>query len=151
MIQRTELVRENLIEEKFCNIIDKFNRVKLTNERPLYKLLNKKLKKCFDFTMDDKSKSYIISLCSSPGPVIIYLTYLQYWCFKHKVNHIDFTILLEQIFVDGIFSENDIHKVWIDCKIETTNNEIHNNLLAHENLLDNQHCMGSIRFENKNK
>lgn len=164
MIDKKELTSENLIEEKFCKVIQTLDHYPMNedqmkllmsllmaskempdglqealNEEFLWKMLNKRLEICFDFTMCDKSKFFLMNICKSAGNVVMYLTYLQWWCFKKEINHIDLDdIFCTRIFPNGFFKESDLQNIWDNCKIK--------NHKGSDNLLDYQDCMKSIRF-----
>lgn len=107
----------------------------------LYKVIEKSLKFRFDFKINDSR--LIIFLCAiarTPGAAIMYLAYLQFWCKKHNIREIDIEFLWKEIFPAGFPSEEDLHKLWTETKVNT------NGEGGSDNLLDYARAYQSILF-----
>ena len=84
----------------------------------LVQIAEKRLEHALTITMDKASIIFIImQSLGSPGFLIMYLYYLQYWCHEHEISHIDFETLNMKIFPMGYPSEQDLTDIWTSQKI----------------------------------
>ena len=116
-----------------------------SNEVPhLCQIINKKISSQFTYTMsDDRVVLFIALLTENPGPAMMYLWYLQYYCKKKKINDIDLTIFARDIFPRGFPSKKDLEKLWDKQKIDNENEGFS------DNLLDYRSAGQSIQIKNK--
>lgn len=128
----TELILKILLNPKLDKD-DEFNKELIENDL-LYAVLSKRLL-LFDYTMSIRAKITLSILCTSLGDVVMYLTYLQYYCFINKIKDIDINILIRRIFPLGSLNKDDLNELWHLQKTKDGNN-----------MLDNYNCMTSIRF-----
>lgn len=68
----------------------------------------------------------------SPGHIIMFVTYLQYWSHKYSKSFLDITIFCKHIFPWGLPSDVELTKLWDGQKTEGGN------------LLDHMECFHSI-------
>ena len=80
-------------------------------------------------------------LVATPAMAVIYLTYLQYWCFKHEVTTIDINTFCTRIFTSGFPSKEDCHILWNNCKVYNTES------FHPDNLIDYNEGLQSIKFK----
>lgn len=110
-------------------------------EKPfLFKIMEQRIKHCFTFVITDERA--LIVLCDwakSAGEAIMYLWYIQGWCFKHNVTEIDFDTLLSRVFPLGMFTQKDLDSAWDNQKVNTPNMES-------DNLVDYAMAGLSIQF-----
>jgi hypothetical protein len=162
MLDNSYTNRENAIEEviydflKDCNLVEMSNQVaelymliglmskdvKLsTEEKPfVFQVMEKRLENCFTFRFTDERALLAVSIwAESAGVSIIYLWYIQAWCFKNNVQEVDFETLGLRIFPNGIFSEKDLKSVWDNQKVK-------NNGMESDNLVDYTLAGLSIQF-----
>ena len=107
----------------------------------IHKLIDKRMDHIFTFKINDERLKVILALISSnPAEAIMFLTYLQYWCFKHNVREIDLNYFGLNIFPNGFPSTQDLSLLWKSIKLkDDEDNET--------NLLDCFHCLESIQFK----
>lgn len=118
--------------------------VKLPNDdKPfLFQIIEKRVPYCFTFKITDERAILAISMWArSAGVAILYLWYIQAWCFKNNVKEIDFETLGLRIFPLGIFSEKDLKSVW-------DNQKVHKKGMESDNLIDYGVAGLSIQFLN---
>jgi hypothetical protein len=165
MLDNSYKNRENAIEEviydflKDCELVKMSNEVselymliglmskdvKLsTEEKPfVFQIMEKRVEHCFTFKFTDERALLAISIwAESAGVGIIYLWYIQAWCFKNDVREVDFETLGLRIFPKGIFSEKDLKSVWDIQKVKT------NSMSESDNLIDYNIAGLSIQFLN---
>jgi len=164
MLDSSYITKENAIEEviydflKYCEPVpmsDDATRaylmigmmpkdVKLPDEEKpfIFKIIEKRLEHHFTFKITDQRATLAISVWArSAGTAILYLWYIQAWCFKNNVKEIDFETLGMQIFPLGIFSEKDLKSVWDNQKVQKKGMES-------DNLIDYGVAGLSIQFLN---
>ncbi len=106
----------------------------------LYKVIESRAKASFSFQLTDaKLILFMCVLTKGPGTAVMYLTYMQYWAKKRNVTSIDFSTFCTDIFPNGFPSEEDLHLLWRDQKVERSEG-------GSDNLLDYQSAMKSIQF-----
>jgi len=114
-----------------------------TEEKPfVFQIMEKRIAHCFTYKITDERALLAISVwAESAGTSILYLWYIQGWCFKNNVREVDFETLTLRIFPRGIFSEKDLKSAWENQKVE------HNNMDS-DNLVDYTISGLSIQFLN---
>jgi len=77
-----------------------------TEEKPfVFQIMEKRIAHCFTYKITDERALLAISVwAESAGTSILYLWYIQGWCFKNNVREVDFETLTSRIFPRGIFS-----------------------------------------------
>lgn len=103
-----------------------------------YPAIAKRLRAYFGYTMDVKAQMLLCTWCESIGDMVIYLTYLQYWCKKNNVKEIAHTLLCEKVFPHGIFDRTFMSHVWDGQKVSSTISG------GSDNLIDYSSAMQSI-------
>jgi hypothetical protein len=97
--------------------------------------------KLFDYTLEGNLLFLMMMLCDTPGTVVIYLTQIQYYCYKNDIK-----VFTTQDFVNmfpmGVLSEPSMHKVWLAQKVLRPDSTLHS-----DNLLDYSGAMKSMRFK----
>lgn len=96
----------------------------------LYKVMAKRLEVVFNYKMDFASRVLVLMLCLNPADVVMYLTYLQYWCFANRVTEINVKVLGSTFLGEGAHYDEDVSKLWYELKCEITG------YLQTDNLLD---------------
>jgi hypothetical protein len=118
--------------------------VKLSKEEKpfIFQVMEKRVEHCFTFKFTDERALLALSIwAESAGRSILYLWYIQTWCFKNNVREVDFETLGLRIFPRGIFSEKDLKSVWDNQKVEHKGMES-------DNLIDYNFAGLSIQFLN---
>lgn len=156
--------RENAIEEvvydflKDCDLVEMSNdatemflrigmmpkstKLRIKAKPFIFQVIEKRIEHCFTFKITDERVLLAISLwAESVGVAIIYLWYIQAWCFKNHVKEVDFETFGLKIFPMGIFSEKDLHSVWENQKVQK-------NGMESDNLIDYAVAGLSIQFLN---
>lgn len=111
------------------------------NEKPfIYQLIEKRIKYCFTYKIEDPRLLIFLSLIAeSPGKAVMYLAYLQYWCRKSGAQVLTLEIFCESIFPWGFPSDDDMHKLWDEQKVNRDSS-------GSDNLLDYATAYQSIQF-----
>lgn len=114
-----------------------------TEEKPFaFQVMEKRVEHCFTFKFTDERALLAISIwAESAGSAILYLWYIQGWCFKNNVREVDFEVLGLRIFPRGIFSEKDLKSAWDNQKVHSIN-------MQSDNLVDYDLAGLSIQFLN---
>ena len=116
------------------------------SEKPfLFQIIEKRVEHCFTFKFIDQRA--ILAVClwaESAGNAIMYLWFIQAWCFKNNVKQIDFETLGTKIFPMGIFSKKDLSEVWKSQKVSPDGK----NTIYETNLVDYNLAGSSIQFKN---
>lgn len=114
-----------------------------TEEKPfIFQIIEKRVEHCFTFKFTDERALLIISIWArGAGVAIIYLWYIQAWCFKNNVKDVDFKTLGSRIFPTGVFSDKDLNTVWENQKVQKIGMES-------DNLVDYNVAGLSIQFLN---
>jgi hypothetical protein len=156
--------RENAIEEVVYDFLKDCDRVPMTEEttgtflmigmmpknvklkteeKPfVFQVMEKRVVHRFTFKFTDERALLAISIwAETAGVAILYLWYIQAWCFKNNVREVDFETLGLKIFPMGIFSEKDLKSVWDNQKVEKKGMES-------DNLIDYAVAGLSIQFLN---
>ena len=136
-----EIVYNSLKDKNFSELseedADFFISVSLLSKRfrplekdkfPLFQIIERRVEHCFTFKFIDQRA--ILILCAwtkTAGNAILYLWYIQGWCFKNNVREVDLETLSTRIFPRGIFSEDTLKSVWIKQKVRK--NELEQNLI----------------------
>lgn len=110
-------------------------------EKPfIFQIIEKRVEHCFTFKFTDERALLALSMwAESAGSAILYLWYIQSWCFKNKVEEIDFETLGMQIFPMGIFSKKDLQSAWDNQKVKS-------DAMQSDNLIDYSNAGLSIQF-----
>lgn len=100
-------------------------------EKPfLYKVMEKRMNVVFNFKIVDPEALMFMSYMSqTPAGVVMYLTYLQYWCKVNDKTEITFAEICEEIFPFGFPAYNDMVEIWDAVKVNSSINEGTDNLL----------------------
>lgn len=114
----------------------------LESEKPfLVQVIEKRMKHCFTFKInDDRLYIFLAVITTRPGPAMLYLWYLQWWCFTHNVKELDLDMFCE-IFPWGFPSDDDLHKIWDSQKVSTKERG------GSDNLVDYASAGESIQFK----
>lgn len=162
MLDNSYKNRENAIEEVIYDFLKDCDRVEMSDEstemflkigmmpkdmklqtenKPyIFQIIEKRIQYCFTFKVTDERVLLAITLwAESAGVAIIYLWYIQGWCFKNNVKEVDFDTLGIRIFPTGILSEKDLRLVWENQKVEKSGMES-------DNLIDYNISGSSIQF-----
>ena len=112
-------------------------------EKPfIFKVIEKRVENSFTFKFTDERALLVISiLAETAGVAIIYLWYIQAWCFKNNVTEVDFETLGLKIFPMGIFSKKDLESVWDNQKVKVSG-------MQSDNLIDYNVAGVSVQFLN---
>lgn len=105
----------------------------------LFKVIEQRLKYCFSYKIEEHR--LILLLCAvaeTTGQAIMYLWYLQYWCYKNNVKVLTADIFSKQIFPLGFYAKEDLTKIWYDAKVKEKNSD--------RNLVDFASAGMSIQF-----
>lgn len=106
-----------------------------------YQALIKRAEHCLTATFDNRVLFFIVILCEGAiGSCIMYLYYIQYLAKKKGLKHVSFEEFCEKFFPMGFMSDEDLHKVWDDCKVKREGN-------GRDNLIDYGQASLSIQFE----
>jgi hypothetical protein len=110
-------------------------------EKPsLCKIIELRIEHCFTFKIqDDRLILFLAAISESAGTAIMYLWFIQWWCFRNSVYVIDLNIFCQKIFPVGFFGKSDLQKVWDGQKVRRE-------YLASDNLVDYSHAGVSIQF-----
>jgi len=113
-------------------------------EKPfLFQVIEKRLQYCFTIKIEDQRLIlFLCALAESPGSAIMYLWYLQYWCFVNEVKELNLELFCEKIFPMGFFSKIDLSKIWDSQKVLRDRNDN-----GSDNLVDYASAGMSIQFE----
>lgn len=164
MLENSETENPKAIETHLCEKMNSLKRVRMDDdlamtlaqlllvpknklevpqkEKPfLYQLIEKRVEHCFTFRIDDdRLIIFIAALSVSAGTAVMYLWYLQWWCFRNSVEVIDLNIFCQKIFPMGFFSESDLQNIWDGQKVCRE-------YLASDNLVDYALAGESIQFK----
>jgi len=135
-----EMIKD--ITETFLMIDMMPKNVKLSIEdKPfVFQVMEKRIEHCFTFKIIDERVLLALSIwAESAGSAILYLWYIQGWCFKNNIKEIDYETLGIRIFSRGIFSEKDLKSVWENQKVQHKGMES-------DNLIDYANAGLSIQF-----
>jgi len=113
-----------------------------TEEKPhIFQILEKRLPYSFTFKITDERVLLVITLLSeSAGNAMLYLWYIQAWCFKNNVQEVDFETFGLRIFPTGVFSDKDLKSVWENQKVQRDSMD------ESDNLIDYNQASLSIQF-----
>lgn len=89
------------------------------NEKPLlYKIIEKRLQCVFTFKTDDARLILFLCIISkTPAIAIMYLWYIQSWCFVNGVREVDMNTFTTRIFPMGFLSDDDLKSIWDSQKV----------------------------------
>lgn len=141
MLDNSYTKRENAIEEVVYDFLKDCERVQMSEEankmfleigmmpknikllnqhKPqVFQIIEKKVEHYFTFKVTDERVFLLITLFSeTAGFAMLYLWYIQAWCFKNNVREVDFEILGMKIFPNGFFSEKDLMSAWENQKVQ---------------------------------
>lgn len=164
MLDNSYTNRENAIEEvvydflKDCTLVEmtkettetflmigmmpKNAKLKQEDKPFLFQLMDKRIEHCFTFKVTDERVLLALSMwAESAGNAVMYLWYIQGWCFKNNVREVDFETLGMKIFPFGIFSHKDLKSVWDNQKVQKKG-------MQSDNLIDYAVAGLSIQFLN---
>ena len=140
---QTEPLSENLSDSlTYLNMIP--IEVKFSKEEKnfIFQIIEKRVENCFTFKFTDERAIMALCLwCESAGKAIMYLWYIQAWCFKNNKKEINLTNLWIDIFPNGLFYEKDLETVWEKQKVE-------HSYMGSDNLIDYGIAGLSIQFKN---
>jgi hypothetical protein len=125
---------QNLIHKVGNDIVDQVKKEKNDDE---YKLIAKlcvviqsRLSFYHSYVINDqKLLFYIAVIASTPGNIVMYLTYIQWYAKKNNVKEIDLTIFCTDIFPDGFFSPEQLNELWEGQKLDPDSSKPSSNLL----------------------
>ena len=165
MLDRTFIEKENAIEEIVYDFLKERRLVEMSNEISeaflsvamipngtkiakedkffIYQVMEQRVEHCFTFKITDDRVYLTLSLwADGVGTTILYLWYIQGWCFHNNIKEVDFQILCMKIFPFGIFSEKDLKEVWDKQKVDKGGD------FGSDNLVDYNKAGSSIQFKN---
>ena len=95
-------------------------------EKPfLWKVMEKRMKAYHTFRItDERLYLFLCAVTERVGISVLYLWYLQYWCFINKVSELNLDILYLKIFPMGFPSFEDIEPIYDAQKIDGIGNLI---------------------------
>lgn len=91
-------------------------------------------------TSDFRLILFLASVSETPGCAILYLWYIQYWCYSNKIKEIDLDIFCNRIFPNGFLSQKNLQKIWDNQKV------INAPKFSSDNLVDYNFCGNSIHI-----
>lgn len=166
MLNSKEIENPNAVEEIICKQLDRCQKqsmnekdselfVMLCLSRPiplseikeeekpfLCKLIEKRVKHCYTFTITDSRVILMIAQVSvSAGNAVLYIAYLQYLCKKNDIKELSFDMFCK-FFYEGFFSDSDLQKIWDGQKIG-----VNSHSMASDNLIDYSGASLSIQFK----
>lgn len=105
----------------------------------VYQALLKRAELCITCKVDNRVLFFIMMISDGAiGTSIMYLYYIQYLAKKKNINHVTFDLFCKKIFPHGFFSEEDLSRIWYNCKVKTKNGTA--------NLIDFGTASESIQF-----
>lgn len=84
----------------------------------LYQIIQKRIEHLFTYDIADRR--LILFLCflsETPGKVVLYLWYLQWWCHKNGETIISLDLFASRIFPMGFPSDEDLQTLWYSAKV----------------------------------
>lgn len=95
----------------------------------LINVILKRIKGCYTFTCNDhRVILFLASAAETPGTAVMFLWYIQYWCFTNKVKEINLELLAMRIFPYGFPSKTDLQTIWAGQKTSEGKNLVDINL-----------------------
>jgi hypothetical protein len=163
MLDNSYTNRENAIEEVVYDFLKGCQRVELSEEatqmfieigmmpknmkllnqhKPqVFQIIEKRMEYVFTFKVTDERVFLIITLLSqTAGFAMLYLWYIQAWCFKNNIQEVDFETFGIKIFPLGVFSEKDLQSAWDNQKVKR------NDMQQSDDLIDYKIAGLSIQF-----
>lgn len=137
------MIKETTIEEFFDGIFEKIIPKSLNDEKYLillstirngkltilknwkFEMIENRLKH-HDIELDESSIHLLSIFCHKPSDITIYLWYIQYCCHRQGIYELDYKEMLELIFFDGFFSDEQLNEIWQIQKTEKNNNLLDN-------------------------
>ena len=90
-----------------------FNKVDAEEIPFLCAVILKRIKHCHTFTCnDDRLVLFLAAAAETPGTAIMFLWYIQYYCFTNQVKQIDLQFMGMKIFPMGFPSKHDLSTIW---------------------------------------
>lgn len=138
LVEMSKEVTEMYIE---IGMMPKFMKLQKEHKPHIFQILEKRLPYSFTFKITDERVLLVITLLSeSAGNAMLYLWYIQAWCFKNNVQEVDFETFGLRIFPTGVFSDKDLQSVWENQKVKRDNMD------DSDNLIDYNQASLSIQF-----
>ncbi len=105
-------------------------------------VISDRLDKFHSFTIRDHMVYLFLEALTDkhPATLVMYLTYMQYWCKKNNCNTIDINIFFDSIFPKGYPVETDLKNLWYSVKVDRGRRD------GSDNLLDYKEAMKSIQL-----
>jgi len=165
MLENSEIENPNAIETIICKAFESIKCVPMTedianilinllcapkinfdDDKPfLVAVMEKRVEFNHTFKINDnKLYLFLAILTKSPGTAIMYLWYLQYWCFNNNVKELNIDIFCENIFPFGMPPTDELQKIWESQKVLKDRYN-----LGSDNLVDYVSAGGSIQFTEK--
>lgn len=152
MLDNSYTNKENAIEEVVYDFLKDCRRVEMSEEatqmyleigmmpknmkllnqhKPdVFQVIEKRMERVFTFKVADERVLLLITLFSqTAGFAMLYLWYIQAWCFKNNVREVDFETFGIRIFPLGFFSEKDLQSAWENQKVKRFDTEESDNLI----------------------
>lgn len=100
------------------------------NEVPfLFSVILKRIKYSHSFKCNDhRVVAFLDAAAETPGTAVMFLWYIQYWCFTNKVKEINLELLATKIFPFGFPSKADLQTIWDSQKTSEGKNLVDINL-----------------------
>jgi hypothetical protein len=137
-----EMTQETLETLLMIGMMPKNVKLKIEDKPFLFQLIEKRIEHCFTFKVIDERVLLALSIwAESAGNAVMYLWYIQGWCFKNNIKEVDFDTLGMKIFPRGIFSQKDLKSAWDNQKVQKSGMES-------DNLIDYAMAGISIQFLN---
>lgn len=85
---------------------------------PLFQIIVTRLEYGFTFEIkDDFLIMLLVLIAETPGRAILYLWYLQYYCFTNKIKKIDLEYFCDEIFCNGFPTNELLDRIWDEQKV----------------------------------
>jgi hypothetical protein len=85
----------------------------------LMQIIEKRIEYCFEYKItDQRLLLYIAAVAEKAGTAIMYLWYLQYWCYKNDIWELDYDLFCQRIFPMGFPCDADLEELWYSVKVQ---------------------------------
>ncbi len=113
----------------------------LVKTQPMNKIITARFAS-LGYTIDDRTNVFLSYIVESPAMAVLYVYYLAYWASFADKNEITFHDFCEHIFPDGYPSEEDMHDIWNNQKIDRNGASM---VPGTDNLVDYETASQSIK------
>ena len=85
---------------------------------PLFKMIEKRIDAYHTFTITDQRLLLILTaVATTPGKAVLYLWYIQYWCYRNNVRELDLETFSQSVFPHGFPSDESLQEIWEGQKV----------------------------------